>query len=192
MLSRSAVRLTIATHYVGDVRLTAAVDAVIEGYQLKSLVGFAEKNFTDLSAEIYFDKDRNDNRITLRMLDGSARFTEGFDASVYPLDRRYDHVILCTGWKFDNTLFENTTMPEMMIVRSQSRKPTRRSTSNSSCRSEKQRKWNQHHLRHSEYISDKYPSMSGGYESLNVKNLYFAGTLSHGLDWKKAVIGAAC
>ena len=48
MASRSAARLAIATHYVGDVRLTAQVGAVIEGYQLKSLVGFAEKDYERL------------------------------------------------------------------------------------------------------------------------------------------------
>ena len=31
--------------------------------------------------------------------------------------------------------------------------------------------------------------MNGGYESTNVPGLYFAGTLSHGLDWKRAAGG---
>eukprot|EP01045_Picozoa_sp_COSAG04_P004130 COSAG04_NODE_175_length_21521_cov_167.404071_22_plen_75_part_00 len=43
--SKSQVKLTIETHYVGDVRLTAQVGAVLEGYQLKSLNGLLERKF---------------------------------------------------------------------------------------------------------------------------------------------------
>jgi thioredoxin reductase len=181
MVSRSAVRLTIATHYVGDVRLTAEVGAVVEGYQLKSLVGFAEKNFSDLASQAYFDKDPTDNRITLKMLDGSTRFTEAYDASIYPLDRRYDHVFLCTGFKFDSTPFDSTAMPEMMIVRKKVAGHTR--SGNGTCDSKRGGASNKRRrrLREGDYISPKYPSMGGGYESTNVKNLYFAGTLSHAL-----------
>ena len=102
MASRSAARLTIATHYVGDVRLTAKVGAVLEGYQLKSLVGFAENRFSP--DRIYFDKDLADGRIRLKVRPNATNVAS-FDSDVYPLDRAYDNIFLCTGWKFDDSFF---------------------------------------------------------------------------------------
>jgi len=38
-------------------------------------------------------------------------------------------------------------------------------------------------------LGGKYPALKDSYESLNVKNLYFAGTLSHAHDYKKSAGG---
>ena len=94
--SRSPVRLTIATHYVGDVRLTAQVGAVLEAYQLKSLGGFAEKDYDALvdgvgQWSIEFIKGE----------DGRIRLASKADANVYPFDRAYDRVLRCLGWRFN-------------------------------------------------------------------------------------------
>ena len=37
--------------------------------------------------------------------------------------------------------------------------------------------------------SKKYPLLDGGYQSVNVPGLYFAGTIAHGKDWRKAAGG---
>jgi hypothetical protein len=37
--------------------------------------------------------------------------------------------------------------------------------------------------------SKKYPLLDGGYQSANVPGLYFAGTIAHGKDWRKAAGG---
>ena len=109
--SRSPVRLTIATHYVGDVRLTAQVGAVLEAYQLKSLGGFAEKDYDALvdgvgQWSIEFIKGE----------DGRIRLASKADANVYPFDRAYDRVLRCLGWRFNNTIFGDSVMPEMMAL----------------------------------------------------------------------------
>ena len=128
----TTARLPIRT--VGDVRLTALAGSVIESYQLKSLVAFAEKKHLNLPEKlIKFVKvrkyslpirplgsmlsdapqDPEDGRIRLKMLD-AVRCCSGNDTSccvgrekntIFPLDRAYDSVFLCTGYQFDATLF---------------------------------------------------------------------------------------
>ena len=57
--SKSSVRLTIETHYVGDVRLIGNRGAVLEGYQLKSLNGLLERKFDLMEDMIYLERDHN-------------------------------------------------------------------------------------------------------------------------------------
>ena len=80
---------------------------------------------------------------------------------VYPLDRAYDAVLLCTGWKFDSAIFAAEALPQMSA--SATNQPRTRST--------------------------KYPELTHAYESPNVHGMYFAGTLTHGKDWRKAAGG---
>ena len=40
-----------------------------------------------------------------------------------------------------------------------------------------------------EMYNHKYPSIKPNFESVNIKNLYFGGTLMHGLDYKKSTLG---
>lgn len=90
---------------------------------------------------------------------------------VYPLDRAYDAVLLCTGWKFDSTLFASETLPQM----SWHREPVLQlGTSNA---------------RQPRSRSRKYPALTHAYESPNVQGMYFAGTITHGKDWRKAAGG---
>jgi thioredoxin reductase len=251
MASRSAARLTIATHYVGDVRLTAQVGAVIEGYQLKSLVGFAEKDYERLEEVIYFEKDAKTGRIRLQMFDNSSRSVN--NGAVYPLDRAYDHVFRCTGWGFDSSLFTADSVPAMMKKAVLNGKPLRvercttvqRSPTKSSgpnclapaddteaagsyarARALKELRGlkiselktraraagvGQSALDEADDVAEpktavaelvitaeadddvqrsrKYPELTGWYESTNVDGMYFAGTLAHGLDWRRAAGG---
>ena len=108
--SKSEVKLTIQTHYVGDVRLTAAVGAVIEGYQLKSLNGLLERSFDKMEDLIYFSNDTQGRKI-VKAYDDSP---EAWRTLVYPMDRHYDRILLCTGWQFDNSLFTEATTPKML------------------------------------------------------------------------------
>jgi len=71
LASKSQVKLTIETHYVGDVRLTAQVGAVIEGYQLKSLNGLLERKFERMEDMIYFDKNEK-GRVSIRAYENSS------------------------------------------------------------------------------------------------------------------------
>ena len=81
--SKSQVKLTIETHYVGDVRLTAQVGAVLEGYQLKSLNGLLERKFEKMEDMIYLEKDEK-GRIHVRSFETSSN---AFHTFVSPIDR---------------------------------------------------------------------------------------------------------
>ena len=111
--SRSPVRLSIATHYVGDLRLTGRAGLVIEGYQLKSMNGFYDTNWDALMDKVEFKKSEEDGRIRITPLEGGLSNKSAVRKYVYPLDRAYDTVIACTGWKFDKSIFADDVMPEM-------------------------------------------------------------------------------
>ena len=69
----------------------------------------------------------------------------------------YDRIILCTGWRFDASIFGETCQPLLTI-----------SSSSAS--------WN----------PGKYPKQTPEYESVNVPDLYFAGTLTAERDYEGA------
>ena len=108
--SKSQIKLTIETHYVGDVRLTAQVGAVIEGYQLKSLNGLLERKFERMEDMIYFEKNEK-GRVSIKAYDNSSNAYHTF---VAPIDRSYDRVLRCMGWTFDSSFFNKDTKPSMM------------------------------------------------------------------------------
>ncbi len=64
----------------------------------------------------------------------------------------YDRVILCTGWRFDDSIFEADCKPALAI-------------------------------------NDRLPAQTSEWESTNVKDLYFAGTLMQMRDYKKKQSG---
>lgn len=64
----------------------------------------------------------------------------------------YDRVILCTGWRFDNSIFDESSSPAMVI-------------------------------------NDRLPDQNSEWESVNVKDLYFAGTLMQVRDYKEKQSG---
>jgi thioredoxin reductase len=64
----------------------------------------------------------------------------------------YDRVLLCTGWRFDDSIFEANCKPALVI-------------------------------------NDKLPAQTFEWESVNVKDLYFAGTLMQMRDYKKKQSG---
>lgn len=61
----------------------------------------------------------------------------------------YDRVIRCTGFRFDNSLFDADCRPELKI-------------------------------------NDRFPQLTGAWESTNVPGMYFAGTATQVLDFKRA------
>src|SRR5216684_5573510 len=64
----------------------------------------------------------------------------------------YDRVIVCTGFRFDPSIFAEDCRPELVI-------------------------------------SDRFPAQTSEWESTNVKDLYFAGTLMQVRDFKKSTGG---
>ncbi|CAH1794439.1 unnamed protein product [Owenia fusiformis] len=99
MVGRSRVRLSWATHYVGDLR--AVNNGLLDTYQLKSLDGLLESPVEDAQ----FEK-REDGKIYLN-LEGLNQDDAEFDN--FALREGYDRVIRCLGFKFDHTIFANHT-----------------------------------------------------------------------------------
>ncbi|XP_042849106.1 FAD-dependent oxidoreductase domain-containing protein 2 isoform X3 [Panthera tigris] len=109
MLSRSRVRLSWATHYVGDLR--AINNGLLDTYQLKSLDGLLESDLTDLAIV----KDREGKfRVTLKFF--LEEGNQSADAITLPQDDNdnfamrvaYDRVIRCLGWNFDFSIFDKS------------------------------------------------------------------------------------
>ncbi|XP_072207530.1 FAD-dependent oxidoreductase domain-containing protein 2 [Excalfactoria chinensis] len=111
MVSRSRVRLSWATHYVGDLR--AVNNGLLDTYQLKSLDGLLEGDLEDLA--IVKDK-KGKLHITLRFYLENRNTSAGIDGITLPQDELdnfatrapYDRVIRCLGWKFDFSIYNRS------------------------------------------------------------------------------------
>ncbi|XP_062444677.1 FAD-dependent oxidoreductase domain-containing protein 2 isoform X2 [Rhea pennata] len=111
MVSRSRVRLSWATHYVGDLR--AINNGLLDTYQLKSLDGLLEGDLEDLA--IVKDK-KGKLHITLRFYLENRNTSAGINSITLPQDELdnfatrapYDRVIRCLGWKFDFSIYNRS------------------------------------------------------------------------------------
>ncbi|XP_038612599.1 FAD-dependent oxidoreductase domain-containing protein 2 isoform X3 [Tachyglossus aculeatus] len=111
MVSRSRVRLSWATHYVGDLR--AVNNGLLDTYQLKSLDGLLEADLEDLAIV----KDQKGKlRVTLQLFLEKANLSDPAQAVPLPQDEvdnfairvPYDRVIRCLGWNFDFSVFSKS------------------------------------------------------------------------------------
>jgi thioredoxin reductase len=130
----SSIRFAWQTHYVGHLR--AVNNNLLDTYQLKSQNAL-------LDGEV--------ERIERR--DGSYVVTFRFSrANEVKKELRYDRVIVCTGFRFDASIFGEECRPELVI-------------------------------------RNRFPAQTSEWESTNVKDLYFAGTLMQVRDYKKSTAG---
>uniref|UniRef100_A0A6J0T8R6 L-amino-acid oxidase n=1 Tax=Pogona vitticeps TaxID=103695 RepID=A0A6J0T8R6_9SAUR len=110
MVSRSRVRLSWATHYVGDLR--AINNGLLDTYQLKSLDGLLEGDLEDL---VLVKDKKGKLHITLRFYLESSNSSET-ESITLPQDELdnfatrapYDRAIRCLGWKFDFSIFNKS------------------------------------------------------------------------------------
>ncbi|XP_063283675.1 FAD-dependent oxidoreductase domain-containing protein 2 [Pelobates fuscus] len=111
MLGRSRVRLSWATHYVGDLR--AVNNGLLDTYQLKSLDGLLEGELSDLG----LIQDKNGkvyvtHKNYLKMGEGhNGNHTDKLpkdDLDNFAAREPYDRVIRCLGWKFDFSIFDSS------------------------------------------------------------------------------------
>jgi thioredoxin reductase len=65
---------------------------------------------------------------------------------------RYDRVIVCTGFRFDSSIFGGESRPSLVL-------------------------------------DDRFPAQTSAWESVNVRDLYFAGTLMQGRDLEQTTTG---
>lgn len=132
--SPHSVKMAWQTHYVGHLR--AVNNNFLDTYQLKSqntvidgAITRIERAGTQLLAHIAYSHAQGQTTA-----------------------RQYDHIILCTGFRFDDSLFEESCRPKLAI-------------------------------------RDKFPDQTVEWESVNVPDLYVAGTLMQACDYKKTMSG---
>jgi len=133
--SPEPLNLAWKTHFVGHLR--AVNNNFLDTYQLKS------QNAV-LDATIESIHRREDGKLV-----AALRYSHACDETE---EIAYDHIILCTGFRFDNTVFAESCRPEMTL-------------------------------------GDRFPAMTPEWESTNLPGVYFAGTLTQALDYKKGTSG---
>jgi thioredoxin reductase len=130
----NSLQLAWRTHFVGHLR--AVNNNFLDTYQLKSqnalLDGRVER--IEHSGDSYL--------VTVSF----ARANE------VKRNLRYDRVIVCTGFRFDASIFADECKPELTI-------------------------------------RDRFPAQTSEWESINVPDLYFAGTLMQVRDYRKSTGG---
>ena len=134
ILSPESVKFAWQTHFVGNLR--AVNNNFLDTYQLKS-------QNTVIDADIVkVEKEGEQCIVHISYCHAKGQ------TAVIP----YDHVILCTGFRMDDSIFDDSCRPELM-----------------------------HH--------GKVPSQTVEWESKNVPDMYFAGTLMQACDFKKTMSG---
>ncbi|XP_067933948.1 FAD-dependent oxidoreductase domain-containing protein 2-like [Watersipora subatra] len=140
MLSRSRVKLSWETHYVGDLR--AINNGLLDTYQLKSLDGVLEAPVSALNI-VKLDNGK------LRV-----KIDEKYTFDNYAMRCDYDTIISCLGFVYDFSIFNQSAA---------------------------------HPTPHKRF--SKFPSIHQNYESDSIAGLFFAGTSTHSLDFKRSAGG---
>ena len=132
--SPDSVRFAWQTHYVGHLR--AVNNNFLDTYQLKSQNTVIDATITRI--------EKQEGQYLVHL---AYTHANGQTAVV-----SYDRVIFCTGFRFDNSIFDESCRPELSI-------------------------------------RDKFPAQTSEWESVNVPDLYFAGTLMQACDYRKTMSG---
>lgn len=134
LASPNAIRMAWKTHYVGHLR--AVNNNILDTYQLKSQNAILDANILKI------ERQEDKFAVTFKYSHAHGEIEEIL----------YDRVIVCTGFKFDSSIFDETCKPELVI-------------------------------------NDILPKQTSEWESTNVKDLYFIGTLMQMRDYKKYMSG---
>jgi thioredoxin reductase len=130
----NSIQLAWRTHFVGHLR--AVNNNFLDTYQLKSQNALLDGNVERI------ERTGDSYVVTVSF----ARANE------VKRNLRYDRVIVCTGFRFDASIFADECKPELTI-------------------------------------RDRFPAQTSEWESTNVPDLYFAGTLMQVRDYKKSTGG---
>jgi thioredoxin reductase len=128
------LKLAWKTHFVGHLR--AVNNNFLDTYQLKT-----QNAVIDATVE---NIERQGDQYAVSFHYSHAH---GETEVVY-----YDRVIVCTGFQFDATIFDETCRPDLTI-------------------------------------NDRFPAQTSAWESVNVPDLYFVGTLNQMRDFKQTTSG---
>jgi acyl-CoA synthetase (AMP-forming)/AMP-acid ligase II/thioredoxin reductase/acyl carrier protein len=134
LASPDPIKMAWKTHFVGHLR--AVNNNFLDTYLLKSQNALLDGNIVKL--------ERRDGKIVATM--GYAHACGEVEELVY------DRVLCCTGFSFDDSMFDESCKPELSI-------------------------------------NDRFPTQTEEWESTNVPDLYFAGTLMQMRDFKKKQSG---
>ncbi|WP_414562062.1 MULTISPECIES: NAD(P)-binding domain-containing protein [unclassified Anabaena] len=132
--SPNPLKMAWQTHYVGHLR--AVNNNILDTYHLKSQNAILDATILDI-------KRQNDKFIVTVKYSHACNEVEQLT---------YDRVIVCTGFKFDASIFDETCQPKLAI-------------------------------------NERFPQQTSEWESSNVKDMYFIGTLMQMRDYKKHMSG---
>ena len=130
----NSIRMSWQTHYVGHLR--AVNNNFLDTYQLKSQNALLDGHVRGIE----------------KTGDGYLVSFSFSRADEFVKELRYDRVIVCTGFRFDDSVFAPACAPELVI-------------------------------------DGRFPAQTPEWESTNVPDLYFAGTLMQVRDFKKSTSG---
>jgi thioredoxin reductase len=134
LVSPHPIRMAWQSHFVGHLR--AVNNSLLDTYQLKSQNAVIDASIDRITKE--------DGKYVVRF-----NYTH---ANGEIEDIVYDRIVVCTGFKFDDSIFDATCLPALVL-------------------------------------NDRFPDQTSEWESINVKDLYFAGTLTQARDFKQATSG---
>lgn len=132
LCSPNPIKLAWKTHFVGHLR--ARNNNFLDTYQLKSQNAILDAHVEKIQKE--------NGKFLVDIIYTHARE-----------ERRtieFDRVLVCTGFCFDTSIFDDTCLPELVL-------------------------------------DNRFPAQTSAWESSNVKDLYFAGTLMQQRDYKKTM-----
>ena len=132
--SPTPIKMAWKTKYVGHLR--AVNNNFLDTYQLKSQNGILDANVDNI--------ERINNKYLVSF---SYTHANGEKENLV-----YDRVIVCAGFCFNNSIFDESCKPNLVI-------------------------------------NNRFPNQTCEWESTNVKDLYFAGVLTHMRDYKKKQSG---
>ncbi len=132
LCSPTSVKMAWETHFMGHVRTVNT--EFIDTYYLKGQNALLDARIEKLE----------------RHPEGIVASVVYSHASGQTMELVYDRVLLCTGFRFDTSIFVDTCRPELAY-------------------------------------NGKLPTMTCEWESTNVKDLYFAGTLTQMRDYQKTM-----
>ncbi|MFA0812838.1 NAD(P)-binding domain-containing protein [Microbulbifer epialgicus] len=132
--SPNPIKLAWSTKFVGNLR--AVNNNFLDTYQLKSQNAILDGNIRSIQ------KYNNKYIVTLNYSHAKGEVEELV----------YDRVLICTGFKFDASIFDDGCKPELSIC-------------------------------------DRFPKMNEQWESSNIRDLFFAGTITQQRDYRKTASG---
>jgi thioredoxin reductase len=134
LASPHPVRMAWQTHFVGNLR--AVNNDLLDTYQLKSQNAVLDADIERI------ERDGAGYRVRMAYTHAGDEVEE----------LRYDRVIVCTGFRFDDTPFDGEARPQLVI-------------------------------------DGRFPAQTAQWESVNVPDMFFCGTLMQARDYRKTTSG---